>query len=112
MLQGYDTMVGENFTADLKQRITLARSAIRNPSILVIDDISLQDVVDIQSNRSLIEAFHRVMDGCTTIVFSQRLPIIQNATTICTLEVCYSGSILFHLHFLSCLTFTVLYISI
>ncbi|KAJ9598305.1 hypothetical protein L9F63_010983, partial [Diploptera punctata] len=84
---GYDTLVGENFAVDLKQRIVLARTAIRNPTILIIDDITSQHTVDIQGNRSLIEAFHKVMDSCTTVVFSQRLPIIQHANKICILEI-------------------------
>ncbi|PSN31006.1 hypothetical protein C0J52_20465 [Blattella germanica] len=84
---GYDTPFRENFTEDLKQRIALARVILQNPRILIIDDITPQHAVDIQSKRRLIETFHKVMDSRTTIVLSQRLPIVQHANKIYILEV-------------------------
>ncbi|KAJ4430902.1 hypothetical protein ANN_19494 [Periplaneta americana] len=84
---GYDTPVGEQFSTDLKQRIALARLAIHDPNIVVIDDITSHHAIDIEGNRTLIDAFRKVMEGRTTIVLSQRHSIIQHANTIHVLEV-------------------------
>ncbi|XP_069679391.1 phosphatidylcholine translocator ABCB4-like isoform X2 [Periplaneta americana] len=92
---GYDTPVGEQFSTDLKQRIALARLAIHDPNIVVIDDITSQHAIVIEGNRTLIDAFRKVMEGRTTIVLSQRHSIIQHANTIHVLEngiLCESGS--------------------
>jgi ABC-type multidrug transport system fused ATPase/permease subunit len=87
LLQGYDTLVGEQFSTDLKQRIAMARTVIRDPRILIIDDITSHHVTEIQVNQQLTDTFRKVMADRTTIILSQRLPIIQHANTIHVLEV-------------------------
>jgi ABC-type multidrug transport system fused ATPase/permease subunit len=87
LLQGYDTLVGEQFSTDLKQRIALARTAMRDPKVLIIDDITSHHVMDILDNQMLINILRKVMAGRTTIVLSQRLPIIQHANIIHVLQV-------------------------
>jgi ABC-type multidrug transport system fused ATPase/permease subunit len=87
LLQGYDTLVGEQFSTDLKQRIAMARTVIHDPRILIIDDITSHHVTEIQDNQQLIDTFRKVMADRTTIILSQRLPIIQHANTIHVLEV-------------------------
>jgi ATP-binding cassette subfamily B protein len=85
--QGYDTLVGEQFSTDLKQRIAFARAAMRDPKILIIDDITSYQAMDIHDNRILTDTLRKVMAGRTTIILSQRLPIIQHANIIHVLQV-------------------------
>jgi ABC-type multidrug transport system fused ATPase/permease subunit len=87
LLQGYDTLVGEQFSTDLKQRIALARAAMHDPKILIIDDITSYQVKDICDNRIMTDTLRRVMAGRTNIILSQRLPIIQYANIIHVLQV-------------------------
>jgi ATP-binding cassette subfamily B protein len=84
--QGYDTLVEEQFSTDLKQRIALARAAMRDPKILIIEDITYQ-AMDIHDNRIMTHTLRKVMAGRTNIILSQRLPIIQHANIIYVLQV-------------------------
>jgi ATP-binding cassette subfamily B protein len=80
-------MVGEQFPRDLKQRIALARAAMCDPKILIIDDITSGYDMDIHDKRIMTETLRKVMAGRTNIILSQRLPIIQHADIIHVLQV-------------------------
>lgn len=67
--------------------MALARAAMRDPKILIIDDITSNHVMDTQNNRILIETLREVMAGRTNIILSQKLPIIQHANIIHVLQV-------------------------
>lgn len=84
---GYDTMVGERgitLSGGQKQRLTIARTLVTNPRILILDD-SLS-FVDAKTEQDIQQALKAVMKGRTTFVIAQRLSTIKNANRIMILE--------------------------
>lgn len=84
---GYDTWVGERghtLSGGEKQRVTIARALLRNPSILVLDEITSS--VDSETERLIRLALDELIRGRTTFIVSHRLPIITNADLILVLK--------------------------
>ncbi len=84
---GYDTMVGERghtLSGGEKQRITIARALLRDPRILILDEITSS--VDSETERRIRLAINRLIKGRTTFIVSHRLPIITNADLILVLK--------------------------
>ena len=85
--QGLDTPVyegGKNFSGGQKQRLTIARSLIRKPRILILDD-SLS-ALDYQTDLDLRMALKRELKETTLIIISQRISSIQQAQQILVLD--------------------------
>lgn len=84
---GYDTWVGERghtLSGGEKQRVTIARALLMNPSILILDEITSS--VDAETERLIRLAVDRLIKGRTTFIISHRLPIITNADLILVLK--------------------------
>jgi ABC-type multidrug transport system fused ATPase/permease subunit len=84
---GYNTWVGERghtLSGGEKQRITIARALLTNPSILVLDEITSS--VDAETERLIRLAIDNLIEGRTTFIVSHRLPIITNADLILVLR--------------------------
>jgi ABC-type multidrug transport system fused ATPase/permease subunit len=80
---GYNTWVGERgdtLSGGEKQRLSIARTLLVNPSILILDDSTAS--VDSKTERLIRQALDRLIKGRTTFVITHRLPIIQNADLI------------------------------
>ena len=83
MPQGYDTLIGERgatLSGGQRQRIAIARAVIRNSPILIMDEPS--SGLDAASERLVMEALDRLMEGKTSIAIAHRLSTIQRANNI------------------------------
>ena len=84
---GYDTWVGERGTTlsgGQRQRLSIARSVLIDPPVLILDDSTSS--VDVETERLIHRAMVAVMKGRTTFVIAHRLSTVRDADHIIVLE--------------------------
>jgi len=84
---GYDTLVGEKgvtLSGGQKQRVAIARTLLKNPRILILDDATSS--VDAQTEGAIREALERLMEGRTTFIIAHRIQSVMIADLILVLD--------------------------
>jgi ATP-binding cassette, subfamily B, bacterial len=84
---GYDTMVGEKgvtLSGGQKQRIAIARTLLKDPRILILDDSTSS--VDIGTEAEIRDALEQLMQGRTTFIIAHRIQSVMNADLILVME--------------------------
>ena len=83
----YDTWVGERgvtLSGGQRQRLSIARTILTDPPILVLDDSTSS--VDVETERLIHQAMAQVMKGRTTFVIAHRLSTVRQADIILVLK--------------------------
>jgi ATP-binding cassette subfamily B protein len=85
--QGYDTHLrerGTNLSGGQKQLLAFARAAIRDPSILVLDEATAS--LDVGTEALIQQALDRLLKNRTAIIIAHRLSTIRNVDRIFVLK--------------------------
>jgi ATP-binding cassette subfamily B protein len=85
--QGYDTVLttdGQNLSQGERQLLSIARAAIADPEILILDEATSS--VDTRTEKLIAEGMDKLMDGRTTFVIAHRLSTVRDSNAIMVLE--------------------------
>lgn len=85
--EGYDTIVGERgvtLSGGQKQRVAIARTLLKNPRILLLDDATSS--VDTETEADIREALERLMSHRTTFIIAHRIQSVMIADLILVLD--------------------------
>lgn len=84
---GYKSVLGQKGTGvsgGQKQRLTIARSLLKKPKILILDNST--SAVDTKTEAKLLEGFKNLDHNMTQIIISQRLSSFENADIIVVMD--------------------------
>jgi ATP-binding cassette subfamily B protein len=84
---GYDTVVGEKgvtLSGGQKQRVAIARTLLKNPSILIFDDST--SAVDTETEAEIRSALNELMQNRTTFIIAHRIQSVMIADLILVLD--------------------------
>jgi len=84
---GYKTLVGEKgvtLSGGQKQRVAIARTLLKNPRILILDDSTSS--VDTETEAEIRAALIRLMENRTTFIIAHRIQSVMNASLILVMD--------------------------
>lgn len=87
MPRGYDTPVtadGANLSAGQRQLIAIARAAVADPPVLILDEATSS--IDTRTEALIASGMDQLMAGRTTFVIAHRLSTVRNADAIMVLD--------------------------
>ena len=85
--EGYDTVLtgdGANLSQGQRQLLAIARAAIADPPVLILDEATSS--IDTRTERIVQDGMDKLMHGRTTFVIAHRLSTIRNSDCIMVLE--------------------------
>jgi len=84
---GYRTLVGEKgvtLSGGQKQRVAIARTLLKNPRILILDDSTSS--VDTETEAVIRSALNGLMENRTTFIIAHRIQSVMNADLILVMD--------------------------
>ena len=87
MPNGYDTVIssdGENLSQGQRQLLAIARAAVSNPEVLILDEATSS--VDTYTEKLIQKGMDKLMENRTVFVIAHRLSTVRNADAIIVLE--------------------------
>ena len=85
--EGYDTMLtgdGANLSQGQRQLISIARAAVADPPVLILDEATSS--IDTRTEKHIEQGMDALMEGRTVFVIAHRLSTVRNAKAIMVLE--------------------------
>lgn len=85
--EGYNTMIyrdGENLSQGQRQLIAIARAAVADPPVLILDEATSS--IDTRTEWLIEKGMDALMEGRTTFVIAHRLSTVRNSNAIMVLE--------------------------
>ena len=85
--KGYDTMItgdGANLSQGQRQLLAIARAAIADPPVLILDEATSS--IDTRTEAIVQEGMDKLMEGRTVFVIAHRLSTVKNSDVIMVLE--------------------------
>ncbi|MDE7188338.1 MAG: ABC transporter ATP-binding protein/permease [Lachnospiraceae bacterium] len=85
--EGYDTVLtgdGANLSQGQRQLLAIARAAIADPPVLILDEATSS--IDTRTERIVQDGMDKLMNGRTTFVIAHRLSTVRNSDCIMVLE--------------------------
>lgn len=85
--EGYDTELGQggvNLSGGQKQRLSIARTLLKRPKILILDDST--SAVDTATEARIRESFRNELKGMTKIIIAQRISSVIDADEIVVID--------------------------
>ena len=84
---GYDTVItgnGEGLSQGQRQLLSIARAALNNPPVLILDEATSS--IDTRTEKIVQEGMDKLMKGRTVFVIAHRLSTIKNSDLIMVLD--------------------------
>lgn len=87
LAHGYDTVItgnGEGLSQGQRQLLSIARAALNNPPVLILDEATSS--IDTRTEKIVQEGMDKLMKGRTVFVIAHRLSTIKNSDLIMVLD--------------------------